>query len=132
MKLSKCLSLSEGNLIQTLTGHSGEVTSIIFINDETFAIGSFGEIKIWSIKENIQCIKTRNSEKKHYVYLRLLGNDFMVSRCLNEFKVCDVENYECVKTFQEDSPIKGLTVTGYNSIITRTDYKKVNLWKISV
>jgi WD40 repeat protein len=125
----KVLSLPEGNLIQTLTGHSGEVTSIIFINDETFASGSFGEIKIWSIKENIQCIKTRNSEKKHYVYLRLLGNDFIVSRCLNEFKIWDVENYECVKTFEEEKPIKGMTVTGDNSIITGLDNKKVNLWK---
>jgi hypothetical protein len=49
--------LSEEKSIKRLTGQSDFVFSLISLNDETFASGSIGEIKTWSIKENIQCIK---------------------------------------------------------------------------
>jgi WD40 repeat protein len=51
------INLSEGNSIQKLNGHSYSVSSLISLNDETFASGSYEVIKIWSIKEDINVLR---------------------------------------------------------------------------
>jgi WD40 repeat protein len=124
--------LSERKLIKTLTGHSDWVSSLISLNDETFASGSEGEIKIWSIKEEIQFIKTIKAYEGICwgVFLNLLGNDFMISRIGDcEFKIWDLKNYECLKTYEEDSRIRELIVTKNNKIITVTEDNKLNVWR---
>jgi WD40 repeat protein len=50
------VNLSEGKSIKRLTAHYGTITSLISLNYETFASSSKGIIKIWSIKEDIQCM----------------------------------------------------------------------------
>jgi WD40 repeat protein len=129
------LSLSEGKSIQTLTDHNEWVSSLISLNDETFASGSRREIKIWSIKADtsIESIKTivAHEEIGYSIFLYLLRNDFMLSRSENEFTIWDVETYECLITYKEDSFIRRLIVTGDDNITT-TEKKKVNIWKILV
>jgi WD40 repeat protein len=109
------------------------------INDETFASGNPGEIKIWSIKDYskteliFSCIKSINAheESMHGISLHLLGNDLMVSESgEDEFIIWDVKKYKCIKTYKEDSYIKRLIVTKNCDIITATYDNKVNLWKI--
>jgi WD40 repeat protein len=132
------LSLFEEKLIETLTGHSSYVSSFLSINDQTFASGSNGEIKIWSIKDEtiIECIRTLNAHEKSYYNICLyhLGNDYMVSRTNDdrEFKIWDVKNFKCLRVYKEDSEFHHLIVTksnsNSNSIITGTKDKKVNFW----
>jgi WD40 repeat protein len=135
-KTINVLNLLKEKSIKTLNGHSNDVTSLTFLNDETFASGCFKEIKIWSIKGNIECIKTIDAHDSngYGIVLNSLGNDFIVSRASEgcEFKIWDVKSYECLKTYNEDSAINRLIVTKNQDIITETKDMKVNVWKISV
>jgi hypothetical protein len=128
------LSLSEGKSIKTLSILNDWIFGLISLNDETFANANFGQIKIWSIKEDIQYLKTIKAHNDRYpfIFLYLLGKDLMVSRSKDEFIIWDVKNYNYSKTYKEDSFIQRLIVTGENNIITVTDRNKVNLWKILV
>jgi WD40 repeat protein len=131
------LSLSEGKSIEKLYGPNNTVTSLLSLNDETFACGSYeGVIKIWSIKADtsIECIRTLEApEGRLYgIYLNLLGNDLMLSRSRCECKIWDVKTYKCIKTFYEDSFINKMIVTKNQNIITETQDNKVNMWKILV
>jgi WD40 repeat protein len=130
------INLSEGTSIHTLTGHSNDVTSIISLNDETFASSCLGEIKIWSIKSDtsIQCIQTIvvHEYSDYPIVLYNLGSDFIISQSGHEFKIWDWKTYEneCLRTYREDYPIIALTVTKNLDIITGTKDKFVNLWKV--
>lgn len=127
------LSLNDKNSIKKITDHNNWVTSILLLSDETFSSASRGVIKIWSIKSEIECIKTIDAhEKSRYTMnLHLLGNNFMISQSdYEEFKIWDLKNYECLKTYREDTDIYGMNVTK-NSIITRTKDNKVNVLFIS-
>jgi WD40 repeat protein len=129
-------SMSERKLIKTLTDHCDIVTSLISLNEETFASGSHdGEIKIWSIKvENcFECIQTIIAHEKGWVFLHILTNDFIVSTSYDakEFKIWDLKTYECLKTCKEETCMNKLIVDKNNSIITATQGSKVNIWKIS-
>jgi hypothetical protein len=126
------LKLSEKHSFKKIEGHDNTATSLILLNDETFASSSIGDIKIWSIKENFECIKTiyAHEDTETYIFLNLLGKDFMVSRSEYEFKIWDGKTYECLITHKEDSYIRHLIVTKNNNIITATEDKKVNVWKI--
>jgi WD40 repeat protein len=61
--------LSSNYSIEKLTGHSNRVSSLLLLNDKTFASASLGEIKIWSIHyldeyySSIECIKTINAHE---------------------------------------------------------------------
>jgi WD40 repeat protein len=135
-KTINVINLSEGTSIQILTDHSNPVTSLISLNDETFASGSRGEIKIWSIKADatIECIKTINAhgESRNVIILHNLGNDFMISQSADEFKIWDLKTYECLGTYIEDYFNLPLKVIKNNYIITCTENKKVNLWRVLV
>jgi WD40 repeat protein len=134
-KTINVLNLSVEKSIKTLTGHSSYVTSLISLSDETFASGSKGEIKIWSIKADkadIECIRSINAYVNGYISLHLLGNDIMVSRSGDEFKIWDVKNYECLNTYKEDSYIRRMIVTKNQNIITATNDNSVNIWQIKV
>jgi WD40 repeat protein len=131
------LSLSEGWSIKKLTDHNSPVFSLISLNDETFASGSFdGVIKIWFIKgdTSIECITTikAHEENIYGIDLNVLGNEFIISRSGIEFKIWNVSTHECIKTFYEDSLIDRLIVTKNQNIITATEDNKVNMWKILV
>jgi WD40 repeat protein len=130
-------SLSEGKSIQTLTDHNHTVYSLISLSDTTFASASHDdEIKFWSIKEDnsIECIRTLEAykESSHYFYLNNFGSDVMVSRLKSEFSIWDVNTYECIKTYKENSYIESLIVTKDQKIVTATNDNKVNLWKVVV
>jgi WD40 repeat protein len=143
-KTINIFSLSEEKSIKRLIAQKNWVTSLILLNDETFASGSNGFIKIWSIKEKtrieisflfINIIKA--SEYPDDIYLNILGNDFIVSKSYGaEFKIWDVKNYECIKTVtgKDDSSLVELIVTKNKNtnIITVTKNNKINLWKISL
>jgi WD40 repeat protein len=136
-KTINVLSLSEGKSIQTLTGHTKWATSLISLNDKTFASGSRnGVIKIWSIKEDstIECISTIKSPENRYnsILLQNLSKEFMVSMSGIELKIWDVKTYECINTFIEDSLIRFNVCTKNLDILSITDDKKVNLWKTIV
>jgi len=132
----KVFSLSEGKVVQTLTDHCDYVTSLISLNEQTFASGSYGEIKLWYIKPDlsVQCIKTleAHEESLHGIDLNPLGSDFMVSRTYldDEFKIWDIKTYKCLKTYKEESLIERLICTKNQEIITATDDNKLNTWKI--
>jgi WD40 repeat protein len=134
-KVINVLSLSEEKSIKKLTDHTNPVTSLLSLRNETFASGSWREIKIWSFKAEIECIKTINAHENsnffYYTFLNLLGSDFMISRSHDEFKIWDLKNYECIKTHKEDSEIRDLIVTKNNNLITRTSNNKVSVWQIS-
>lgn len=122
--------------IRTLPDQSEYVSSLITLNDKTFASGNTdGQIKIWSTKENsnFELLKSIQAHEKNGnpLILNLLENDYMIS-IINDklFKIWDLETFECLKTFQEDSVILGLMVTKNQNIITTTQDKKINLWKI--
>jgi hypothetical protein len=120
--------------IKSVPAHMNSISSLILLNDETFASGSIGEFKIWCIKSEIECIRTifshQNSESG--ILLNLVGIDFIASRSNNnEFKIWDIKNYECVASYEEDSKIEALIVTQNIDIITATTESKVNLWQIS-
>jgi WD40 repeat protein len=99
---------------------------LVSLIEEIFASGSLAEIKIWSIKLDFECIKTIKAKNGWITFLNLLGNGFMVSGSESEFKICDVNNYESLKTYHEDSEIKSLIVAKNHNIITTTSDKKVN------
>jgi WD40 repeat protein len=131
------LSLSDEKSIKRLTDHKNIITSLVLLNDETFASSSLGVIKIWSIKaeenkEHIECIciKTLNAhEEIDYIFLYNLANDFMVSKTGSEFIIWDVKNYESLKSYKEDSVIDKFIVTKNQSIVTSTTDNKVNIWQ---
>jgi hypothetical protein len=132
------LSLSEGS-IKKLTDHNSPVTSLISLNDETFASDSYdGVIKICSIKEDtsIECIRTiQTDEIGSGSKLYILGNDFIISRSEIEFKILDVKTYECIKSLKEDLSFERMTVTKNQNVITVIEdeqVNQVNLWKILV
>jgi hypothetical protein len=128
------LSLSEEKSIKKLTGHNSTVSSLISLNDETFASGSYREIKIWSIKANIICLKNIRAHEEvceFFIFLQLVENDFIVSQSGDEFKIWDLKNYQCSKTYKENSGITAMIVTKNKNIITGTGDNKVNLWQIS-
>jgi WD40 repeat protein len=132
-KTINVLNLCEGKSVKTLTGHNDYVYSLISINDETFASGSWdGEIKVWSINAEIECVKTIKAHEYcgYRIYLYLLTDDFMISRLGNEFIIWDVKTYECLKNYKDDSVIQGLIITKNQNIITGTDVRKVNVWQI--
>jgi WD40 repeat protein len=130
------LNLSDLKTIQKLTGHISEVTSFLSLNDETFASGSYGEFKIWSIKadSSIQCIQTIPAHENctNRIVLYNFVNDLMISRSGEEFKIWDWKTYECLGRYGEDCPIIALIVTKNLHIITGTNKKNVNLWKVLV
>jgi WD40 repeat protein len=132
------LSLSEGKLIQTLTGHRDYVSSFLCINDETFASSTLREIIIWSVKSDnsLECKKTINADEniEYDILLYNLGNDYMVStrHDVCEFKIWDKRNFECIKTYKENLPIRRLMVTKNHYIITVTNDRKVNVWRILI
>jgi WD40 repeat protein len=133
----KVFSLSEAKVVQTITDHCEYVTSLISLNETTFASGSYGEIKVWHIKaDNINCIKTleAHEESLHGIDLNLLGGDFMVSRTYldDEYKIWDLKTYKCLKTYKEDSQIERLICTKNKEIITATDDNQLNIWKILI
>jgi WD40 repeat protein len=134
-KTINVLCLTEEKSIKTLTGHNNTVSSLISLNDETFASSSIGVIKIWSIKADtsIECIKTINADEESPKSISLynLGSDLMVSTSNDEFKIWDLKNYECLKTYKEDSAIHGLIGTKNESIITHTN-NKFNVWQILI
>jgi hypothetical protein len=135
------LNLSDEKSIKKLTDRNHWFTSIILPHDETFASSSKREIKIWSFKKesdfSIECIckKTIDDDDEEQSYdsisLHLFTNDFLVSRSNDEFKIWDLKNYECLKTYFEDSFIERLIVTKNKSIITVTK-NEVNVWKILI
>jgi hypothetical protein len=49
---------------------------------------------------------------------------------IDEFKIWDLRNYECLITYKEETGIYGLIVTENNKIITATKDKKVSLWQL--
>lgn len=117
-----------------LTSHTNSVSSLLSINEETFASASFdGEIKIWRIQKEFECIRTiYSSTTGDYVYLYLLGDDFVVSKSLHEFQIWDSKNFEIIKTCKEDSWILRIIVTKHKEIITATNENKVSIWKTLV
>lgn len=125
---------TRGKSIQRYTDHNHIVHSLILINEETFASSSSdGVIKFWSIKEEINCIKTIKAHigKDDFIRLFNLGKDLMVSKSLNEIKIWDLKNFECLKTYREDSGIYDMIITKNNYFITATKDKKINVWKLS-
>lgn len=121
-------SLSQGESIQTI--YDDCCSSLRAIDDSTFVSANKKEIKFWSLKSEFECIKTINAhENDRWIRLSLLGNDLLVSKSGDEFKIWDIKNYECLKTFKEDSTIKQLIVTKNKDIITLTQDSKVNVWK---
>jgi hypothetical protein len=76
--------------------------------------------------------KIDESENQGFIYLQPLGNDFFISYSEYEFKIWDKKNYECLKTYREDSGIALLIVTKNNNIVTSTYDKKVNVWQIKI
>jgi WD40 repeat protein len=132
------LSLSEGKLIQKLTCHRDYVSSFICINDETFASSTWREIIIWSVKSDnsLECKKTINVHEMscHDIVLHNLGNDYMVSARYDdyEFKIWDKRNYECIKTYKEDAPIRRMIITKDQNIVTVTNDGNVNVWRILI
>jgi hypothetical protein len=46
-----------------------------------------------------------HEESIYDIYLYLLGNELMLTKSDNVFKIWDVKNYECLKTYKEDSVI---------------------------
>jgi WD40 repeat protein len=129
-------SLTEGKSIKKLTDHNHYINSLISLNEETFASGSDGVIKIWSIRADtsIECIRTLKAAEgsEDCMYLNLLANDFMVNRSGRDFKIWDAKTYECLICFKEDSYIYRMLVTKNHSIITATEHEEVNVWKILV
>lgn len=152
LSFSEDISLNVYNLTLEITIKSivdySSVTSIISINDDTFASASYKNLKIWSIKSIksdtcIECIKTIDIHEEQInpmydqydILLYLLGKDFIVIRNRaidDEFKIFDLKNYEFIKCLKEDSNIITLIITKNNSIITGTDDNKLNVWKILV
>lgn len=128
------LGLSEVKSIKKLTDHTNPISSLISLNDKTFASASRREIKIWSINSEIECIRTIIAHEQtnflYNTYLNLLGNDFLISRSHDEIKIWDLLNFNCLKTLKEDSEIKDL-ILEKNNIITRTSDNRVNAWQIS-
>lgn len=130
-KTINILSLSEDNVIKRLYDHNILISSLIYLNEECFASSSFKEIKIWSIKSQIECIKTiqAHENSQSCIYLYPFGQGFMVSHSYGDkFMVWDTNNHECIKTFKEDSNICDMIVTKNKKIITIT-YNKINIWQ---
>lgn len=133
-KTIKVLDLYKEKQITILFDHDCTVSSLISLNDKTFASSSKGVIKIWSIEKKIKCIKTIITDVKNNTSLKNLGEDLMVSIADYEFKIWDLKNYECIKTYTEDSDssIYDLMITkNHKFIITRTN-NEVNVWQILV
>lgn len=131
------LSIKENKLIQSLTGHRGYVSSLVSINDETFASRCFSKIKIWRIKhdnliECIQTLKVEESENSEGLLINLIGNRYLVSHSFgNKFEIWNLNSYEKIATIEEDDKISCLVVTKDNKIITCTNDKKINVWKMN-
>jgi hypothetical protein len=129
------LNLSDGRTIKRLVSHAYGVTSFLQLNDETFATGNLrGKIKIWSIKSDIEYVTTIMAHNSfgNYLHLNLLGNEFMISRKGDEFKIWDLKNYESMNFYKEDSDIIKLIVTENYDIVTATKNNQVNVWKVSI
>lgn len=139
------LSYPEGIYYNKLTGHNQSVSTIISIDENTFASGSMGsEIKIWSIKSDmgIECTKSIKAYTNYEVYLNILTHDYMISRPKwgQEFKIWDLKTYQGVAYYDErsnllvtkgnDKKIQNLLVTKNKYIITVTADNRVNAWKI--
>lgn len=121
-------SLSQGESIQTI--YDDCCFPLLAIDNSTFVSANKEEIKFWSLKSEFECIKTiKAHENEKWISLSLLGNDLMVSKSGDEFKIWDIKNYECLKTFKEDSSIRQLIVAKNKDIITVTRNNKVNVWK---
>ena len=122
-----------GNIFQTLTEHKDQpVHSLVSINKNSFASASLREIRIWSVKGQINCIKTILSETVNYnIYLNRIGNDFLISRQKDEFKIWNENTHMCLKSYKEDSGIREMIQIKNNYLITSTEDYKVNLWKIN-
>jgi WD40 repeat protein len=95
-----------------------------------------GQIFIWSIKDDLKCIKsTQEIHECYYSGLFLIKNDYFVSGpYCKTFKIWSAkEPYECFKVFNEDSDITLIFVTRNNRIITFTyGQKNFNVWVPSV
>jgi WD40 repeat protein len=138
----KVLCLSNGNVVQKLRGHTICTSSLVSINDITFASGSRnGEIKIWSIVDKsffklIKRIKAHQKSKFYNLHIQPLGKDFIVSKSDHtnkngkEFKIWDLKTYKYINRYKEDSNIQNLIVTKNKNIITVLN-NKLNIWKIS-
>lgn len=132
----KALRLSDGQLINPIEDADHNICSLITLSEDSFASSNLdGEIKIWFIKDNnhIECIKIiKAHDINEYLYLSKLGNDFFVSRQYNhnEFKIWHGKTFELLRTYEEISIINSLIVTTKNTIITVTEDKQFNEWKI--
>lgn len=136
-KTINVINLLEDECIQTVTDNNHCVSSLISVENGIIASGSYeGVIKVWSINQDkhIECIKTvKSHSEKKWIYLYLLGNDFILCRqdYSKEFKIFDLKTYECLKTCKEEDIIDRLLVTNNYNIIIGTLDKKINVWKIS-
>jgi WD40 repeat protein len=107
---------------------------IILLNNETFASSYRGMIKIWSIANDIKCIKSFEAHSSaNKICLELLGNDYFVTtsghgKC---FKIWNAKApYDCVKVYQESSKITNFVVIKDMKILTFSNATKVkiNFW----
>lgn len=127
----------EGKSITSLKDNKNCISSFLSLGEDSFVSGSFdGEIKFWNVKKDssIEDIKTIKAyEGNRWVMLYLLGNEFLLSsqQYSEEFKIWNINTYECIQTFREDSKIKSMYTTKNNQIFTATNDDRVNVWEVS-
>jgi WD40 repeat protein len=126
------LSISEGEVIKTLTEHSDWVYSFISLKEGTFASFTKNEIKFWSIKENFTCVETikAHEDNNHNRYLPHITK-LLVTISDDQFKVWDFKDLQCLYNYKENSFISGLILTKHKTIITITDDNKINVWQVA-
>jgi WD40 repeat protein len=138
-KTINVFDLSEKKTFRRLTGHNYGVTSLISLNEETFASCCSREIKIWSIRidnntKKIMYIEAIKSIVGNTLSLHSLGKDLMLCRRDYDLEIWDMKNYnfKCLNSYKEDKAIETLIVTKSGYVITGTQDKKVNVWNILI
>jgi WD40 repeat protein len=94
----------------SLCGHKCQVTSLLCLNDNNIASGSYDKtIRLWDYKDNYKCLKVLEGHKGGiYSLVQLLNGDIASGSLDDSIKIWDYRHdYTCLHTIQvDDVPIR--------------------------
>ena len=129
----KIWSHTNETLLKTLKGHTNDVYSIAILGTDRIVSGSNDRtIKIWNT--NGECLKTLEGHEDYISSVAILGTDRIVSAGLDgNIKIWDVDNGECLKTFQANQSYNAMSVAilGTDRLVSADSEDTIRIWDVS-
>ena len=115
----KIWSVTSGQCLKTLAGHSNWVWSVAFSPDGQYLASSSTDrtIKIWSVASG-QCLKTLVGHDNWVSSVAFSSNgQYLASTSIDEtIKLWNLTTGQCIKSLRSPRPYEDMNITGVNSL----------------